>query len=80
MEGKDPFPCSQEPMPLVRILSQINPVYVLPPYFFNISFNHSTIKPTNALYFLSMSNNPTYVSAAIEPSSGVQGHVHFNIH
>jgi hypothetical protein len=37
------------------------------------------IKPTNALYFLSMSNNPTYVSAAIEPSSGVQGHVHFNI-
>jgi hypothetical protein len=38
------------------------------------------LKPTNALYFLSMSNNPTYVSAAIEPSSGVQGHVHFNIH
>jgi hypothetical protein len=24
-----------------------------------------------------MSINPTYVSAAIEPSSGVQGHVHF---
>jgi hypothetical protein len=34
---------------------------------------HSTIKPTNALYFLSMSSNPTYVSAAIEPSLGVQG-------
>jgi hypothetical protein len=33
---------------------------------------HSTIKPTNALYFLSISINPTYVSAAIEPSSGVQ--------
>jgi hypothetical protein len=27
-----------------------------------------------------MSINPTYVSAAIEPSSVVQGHVHFNIH
>jgi hypothetical protein len=26
---------------------------------------NSTIKPTNALYFLSMSNNPTYVSAAM---------------
>jgi hypothetical protein len=26
-----------------------------------------------------MSNNPTYFSAAIEPSSGVQGHVHINI-
>jgi hypothetical protein len=24
--------------------------------------------------------NPTSVSAATEPSSGVQGHVHFNIH
>jgi hypothetical protein len=41
---------------------------------------HSAIKPTNALYFLSMSNNPTHVSAATETSSGVQGHVHFNIH
>jgi hypothetical protein len=40
----------------------------------------STIIPTKALYFLSMSNNPTYVSTAIDPSSGVQGHVHFNIH
>jgi hypothetical protein len=40
----------------------------------------SAIKSTNALYFLSMSTNPTYVSAAIEPSSGVQGHVHINIH
>ena len=49
----------------------------------NVRFNFlysSTNKPTNALYFLSMSTNPTYVSAAIEPSSGVQGHVHFNIH
>ena len=27
--------------------------------------HHSTITPTNAIYFLSMSNNPTYVSAAI---------------
>jgi hypothetical protein len=26
-----------------------------------------------------MSTNPTHVSAATEPSSGVQGHVHFNI-
>jgi hypothetical protein len=41
---------------------------------------HSKIKPTNALYFLCMSNNPTHVSAAIEPSSGVQSHVHFSIH
>jgi hypothetical protein len=31
---------------------------------------YSTIKPTNALYFLIMSINPTYVSAAIESSSG----------
>jgi hypothetical protein len=34
----------------------------------------STIKPTYPLYFLSMSVNPAYVLAAIEPSSGVQGH------
>jgi hypothetical protein len=34
----------------------------------------------NALYFLSMSTNPTHVSAAIEPSSEVQGHDHFNFH
>jgi hypothetical protein len=47
---------------------------------FLINNQHSTIKPTNALYFLSRFINPTYVSAAIEPSSGVQGHVHFNIH
>jgi hypothetical protein len=36
-----------------------------------IPYIHSTIKPTNALYFLSMSNNPTHVSTAIEPSSVV---------
>jgi Na+/phosphate symporter len=41
---------------------------------------HLTIKPTISLYFLSMSNNTTHVSAVIEPSSAVQGHVHFNIH
>ena len=40
----------------------------------------STFKPTNALYFLVMFINPTHVSAATEPSSGVQGHIHFNIH
>jgi hypothetical protein len=41
--------------------------------------SQSTITSTNAIYFLSMSNNPTYDSAALKPSSGVQGHVHFNI-
>jgi hypothetical protein len=41
---------------------------------------NSTIKPTNALYILVMFINPTRVSAATEPSSGVQGYVHFNIH
>ena len=41
---------------------------------------HSTIKPTNALYFLGMFIKPTHVSAATDPSSGVQGHVNFNIH
>jgi hypothetical protein len=40
----------------------------------------STIKPTNALYFLVMFVNPTHVSAATQPSLGVQGHVHCNIH
>jgi hypothetical protein len=39
-----------------------------------------TIKPTNSLHLLSMSINPTYVSAATESSSRVQGHMHFNIH
>jgi hypothetical protein len=41
--------------------------YILSPA--NPHNNHSTIKPTNALYFISMSNNPTHVSAATEPSS-----------
>jgi hypothetical protein len=36
--------------------------------------NIQQIKPTNALYFLGMFINRTHVSAATEPSSGVQGH------
>jgi hypothetical protein len=36
--------------------------------------DHLTMKPKNALYFLSMSTNPTYVLAAIEPSSGLGQH------
>jgi hypothetical protein len=48
---------------------------------FTVHFdNIQQIRPTDALYFLSMSINPTHLSAAIEPSSGVQGHAHFNIH
>jgi hypothetical protein len=46
----------------------------------NLTSGILTIKLTNALYFLVMFINPTHVSAAIEPSSVVQGHVHFNIH
>jgi hypothetical protein len=34
-------------------------------------FKPSTIKPTNALYFLVMFINPAHVSAATEPSTGV---------
>jgi hypothetical protein len=35
MESEGLLPCSQNP-PLFPILSQMNPVYILPSYFFKI--------------------------------------------
>jgi hypothetical protein len=53
---------------------------VCPVFFWPVKpTESSTIEPTNTLYFLVMFINPTHVSAATEPS-GVQGHVHYNIH
>jgi hypothetical protein len=39
MEPEGSLPCSQEPSPLVPILSQINPVQITPFYLSKIYFN-----------------------------------------
>jgi hypothetical protein len=52
-EVEDLLPYSQEP-PLVAIMSQMNPVYSLPPYLFNTRFN-IILSPTRIYFMLPVS-------------------------